>query len=261
MIPEIESVENPEWLYQNEFKFDVKAVLKDSLYYPAARFDGDPVKYFAGNVYSFLYVDYGVSRGEFLSEIHHPRYSFRGYHILHQEPITEEQLTPNGWTVKIFPERTLATDLGRFERDRNEGVIKKPFCEWVIFERDKGLDKRHGPERFSLLYLCADGVAAYQAIYLSNNIRPKIIAIIQPGTGFGNNWTDFRDEKEIFARSVFHYEDLLPDYIIDGWWHSGSDEDFNNNENSFSPIWKRYSKWVTTIITGTHILVIWKRSY
>ena len=250
MIKEIERMEMPEWLSRDRFNFNVKEVLQDSLYYPAAGFDGDPVQYLAGNVYSFLYVDYGVSREEFLREIHHPRYGFRGYHIIHQQRIAENQLTPHGWTVKIWPERTLQTDLGRFMNMLRDGYIKPPFCEWVIFERDNDRDESHGPRRFSFLHLGADGVAAYQAIYLSNNIRPKIIAIIQPGTGFGFNWTDFRDENEIFARSVFHNENLLPDYIIHGWWGGGRDS---------GPIWSKYSRKVREIRTRSHTLIIWAR--
>jgi hypothetical protein len=45
-----------------------------------------------------------------------------------------------------------------------------------------------------LLYIGGEGVATYQALYWSNKTAPKALAIIQPGTGFGLNWTDFREQ-------------------------------------------------------------------
>jgi len=38
---------------------------------------------------------------------------------------------------------------------------KPPFCVWLIMERKQDVAESHGSLRFSLLYLCADGVAAY----------------------------------------------------------------------------------------------------
>jgi len=246
MVDEIEKIEMPEWLSNNSFVFNVNKILENSLYYPSARFDGDPVKYFMGNVFSFMYVDYGVSREEFLKEIKNQ--GFRGYHIIHNQSISQNELTPDGWTVHLNPDRNKRNPNDSFYRN----WIEEPFCEWVIFERDEDKDDSYNPKKFSLLYLCADGVAAYQAIYLSNRIKPKIVAIIQPGYGFGGNWTDFRDRNEIFARSVFHIENLLPDYIINGGWGK---QDFYNK-----PIWNEYNELVKKFNTGKATLTIWKRT-
>ena len=79
---------------------------------------------------------------------------------------------------------------------------KKPYCSWSIFQRGEDVPSIQGPPRFSLLYLCADGVAAFQALYYANSASPKAVAVIQPGTAFGGNWTDFEDPYEIFARTV-----------------------------------------------------------
>jgi hypothetical protein len=82
------------------------------------------------------------------------------------------------------------------------GNEKKPYCSWSIFQLREDVPAIHGPPRFSLLYLCADGVAAFQALYYANSASPKAVAVIQPGTAFGGNWTDFEDPYEIFARTV-----------------------------------------------------------
>ena len=245
MIKEIEKIEMPEWLSAKKFLFNINNILNDSLYYPSAHFDGDPVKYLLGNIFSFIYVDYGVSREEFQKEIDNQ--GFRGYHIIHKQSITQNELIPNGWSVLLQPDRNERNPNEKFYRN----WIKESFCEWIIFERDENRDDTYNPKRFSLLYLSADGSAAYQAMYLSNGSKPKIIAIIQPGHGFGGNWTDFTDRNKIFARSVFYNVNLLPDYIINGGW--GPSEFYNEH------IWDEYNASVKIFNTGRATLNIWKR--
>lgn len=246
MINEIEKMEMPVWLSGNDLNFDIRTILDDSLYYPCAGFDGDPVKYFMGNIFSFVYVDYGVARDGLLEEIE--TQGFQGYHIIHNQAISQSELIPNDWTVQIRPEQ--------IEKKGGENLvnnwIKEPFCQWLIFERDQDKDDTHNPRRFSLLYLCADGIAAYQALYLSNNIKPKIVAIIQPGTGFGHNWTDFTNRNGLFAKSVFYNTELLPDYIINGGW--------GKLESYKSPIWDEYKSSIVTLNTGRAVLNLWKRT-
>ena len=61
-------IETPKWLQEidasniNSVQFDIKQILKDSLYYPSAGYDGNPIKYFAGSIHSFIYIDYSVER-------------------------------------------------------------------------------------------------------------------------------------------------------------------------------------------------------
>lgn len=42
----------------------LKDILQHSLYYPAAGFDGRPVRYLGGKIHSFVYVDYGNSQAQ-----------------------------------------------------------------------------------------------------------------------------------------------------------------------------------------------------
>ena len=87
--------------------------------------------------------------------------------------------------------------------------IEKPFCSWLIFERKPEFDESHNPVRFSLLYLCADGAAAYQALYLSNNIAPKFLCLINPGMG-----TDYYLENCLLHRSIKYDLKKVPDYLV-----------------------------------------------
>lgn len=168
-------------------------ILRDSLYYPSSGFDGTPIRYLAGNVHSFVYVDYGQGREDLDRALRSP--GFRGYGVLGKRDVPQVELTPHGWTP------TVPTSVdGNPTRYRN--WMKKPFCLWIVFQRLDEFPESHGPHRFSLLYLCADGVAAFQALYVANKHAPAIVAVIQPGHAFGGNWTDFTDPQKIFARSV-----------------------------------------------------------
>jgi hypothetical protein len=243
MLTEIKPIEMPEWLSSDNFTFDVHKVLENSLFYPSAGFDGNPVKFFMGNVFSFVYVDYGVSRQEFYEEIENQ--GFHGYHQIYKKSISQNELIPNGWSVMIQPE--ISPNDNFYDK-----VIKKPFCEWFIFERNDNKDDSYNPKRFSFIYVCADGAAAYQAMYLSNNIKPRIIAIIHPGHGFGNNYTDFTDRDKIFAKSVFYNEDCLPEYLVH--------DVFVNSKPENAPIWDEYNKSVKTSHPDMASFAIWQRT-
>ena len=78
--------------------FCIDDLLQDSLYYPCAGFDATPISMLGGNVLSFIYVDYGVSREEFNKVV--DERGFRGYDILVQRPMTKKELAPRGWTPK-----------------------------------------------------------------------------------------------------------------------------------------------------------------
>ena len=83
--------------------FPLERILKNSLYYPSSGFDGDPVKYLAGHLHSFIYVDYGYSGDDFRSALHNA--GFRGYRPIVVRAVSEKELTPNGWTP-LPPGRT-----------------------------------------------------------------------------------------------------------------------------------------------------------
>ena len=94
------------------------------------------------------------------------------------------------------------------------GNEKKPYCSWSIFQLREDVPAINGPPRFSLLYLCADGVAAFQALYYANSASPKAVAVIQPGTAFGGNWTDFENPSGIFADTVLGNPQGRPQILL-----------------------------------------------
>ena len=211
MIKELSSAPVPQWLLAasvNPAGLPLKEMLQNSVYYPASGFDGGPIRLLGGNYYSFIYVDYGVNEIKLLNELH----EIRGYRPLFVRDVMQHELTPHGWVERI----PKGLDQREFRRPPS-GWIKPPFAKWVVLERTPGFDDQHGPTRLSLLYICGEGVATFQALYYSMETFPDLVCVIQPGTGFGGNWTNFCDEKQIFARTVAENYAGHPRYLMHGW--------------------------------------------
>jgi len=190
--------------------FPLQDLLQDSLYYPSSAFDGAPIRHLVGNFFSFIYVDYGYSEERFRRELGK---GFPVYDLVACRSVTEQELAPNGWKQPLLDIR---------DGDPAQGYrhkVKTPFCNWAVLQRNERHATMNIPHRFSLLYLCADGVAAFHALYVSNKSVPKAVAIIQPGDGFGGNWTCFSDPQAIFARSVLGNPYGQPAYLLYGGWH------------------------------------------
>jgi hypothetical protein len=241
-------IETPKWLQEidasniNSVQFDIKQILKDSLFYPSAGYDGNPIKYFAGSIHSFIYIDYSVERDWLLK-------NFK-YKIIARKAVTETELAPNGW------DRSFDKSLGNPEKFIE--LIAKPYCEWIIFQI--------GELKLSLLYMCADGVATYQALYVKNAIAPKVLAFIQPGTIHGN-WTDFTNPQSILAKIVNSNPGGLPEYLINGGFYQRKGDRLLHKQ----PCWPNYEQLVATLMKSplfddlyTRLfrgkIVLWKKS-
>lgn len=225
--------------------FPLHDVLTDSLYYPSAGFDGDPVKWLAGNIYSFIYVDYGYTQDELQSKLNAPD-GFSRYDLLGGRYVSEQELAPQGWTA------TFPTESDGDPR-ANIDYIKPPFCYWAVMQRRPIAPESHGPLRFSFIYLCADGIAAFQALYTANHHAPKAVAVIQPGIGFGFNWTDLTNPARIFARSVNSNPSGVPELLLYGGY---GERDFYRE-----PCWPDYGKLVRLRNKeGGGCVGIWRRS-
>lgn len=226
----------PEWLRNltmasiRDGQVPLKQILKDSLYYPSSGFDGDPVKYLAGNLHSFVYVDYGHGKAAFERALEHR--GFNGYELIGKRSVTMQELVPNGWHPK--PPAPMYGHPPQSWRG-----VGAPYCIWTVFQRRAEISADHGPDRFSLLYLFADGVAAFQALYLANAAVPKAIAVIQPGHSFGGNWTDFTDPNQMLARSVLGNPKGAPELLLHGG-HADPD-DYKK------PIWPEYGRLVCLV--------------
>lgn len=225
--------------------FPLHELLRGSLYYPSCGFDGDPVRFLGGNVLSFVYVDYGKTREELDHNLRGG--GFSGYELIATRSVASDELTVAGWA----PLEPLPID---GDPARYREWMKQPFCTWCIFQRRDNYSSSHGPRRFSLLYLSADGVAAFQALYVANGISPTVVAIIQPGHGFGRNWTNFEDPQQIFARTVLQNPAGLPRVLLYGGI---------GDTNSYrEPCWSNYPQRVCFLRkAGGGTIGVWQQAH
>jgi len=153
------------------------------VYYPGAGNDGQPVKLFASthSAHCFVYVDYHVRREEIEAEL--DRTGFRGYHTLARIFVQERELTPYGWRPHIEP----------WEFARAEYIldVAPPFAFLEVLERNSDLDDSHGARRFAVLFMGADGFAAYDALFCQPHSVSPPFAVVLQDHGFGGNWEDF----------------------------------------------------------------------
>jgi len=208
-------MKNNDWLYQltkediTGGNFPLHNILNEALFYPASGFDGDPVRHFSGIFNSFFYVDYTGTEQALENEL--STRGFNGYYVFGSRKVSKFDLAPSPWR----PKNVLNESGMTFGYDPN-----KAFCRWMVFEQ-KG-ELKH-PKRFSLLYLYADGIAAYQATYSRLNLKPKGIAIIQSGHNHGNNWAIFPDSDGLLYKTVSQNTAGMPEYLVYG---------------GFAPIWR-----------------------
>ena len=245
LVPGLDMRPTPAWLLEAnpDSPFPLQDVLNKSLYYPSSRQDGDPVKHLGGFTHSFICVDWSISREELLVSLKDTRHRFRGYEILFHKDITAQQLAPNGFTLP-----PLKHGDGRPPRPWSQGA--EPFAVWAVHQRLEGYDDHHGPERFSLLFLCGEGVATFHALYYGNGCTPEVVAIIQPGHTWGGNWTDFTNPDLIFARSVLENPYGTPDYLLYGQWH-----------NHYTDVcWPQYPEKLYYWSAGDAKLGLWKKA-
>lgn len=222
MIQQMPAMECPPWLEailqgQDDAAFDLPKLLQDSLYYPACGFNGTPVKYLAGNVFSFVFADYGVTKEQFLANLNgtDPDCGFKGYRCVLQREITRDQVVPAGWRPALVP-----TDARAVNRLRRSEERSQPFGHWSVWKRDPGVPALHGPEGFSFFYLGGEMSAVYQGLYCRLGIRPKVLAIIQPGA-FGGEWERVEHDDAFFKQVVLSNQAGLPDYLLHGGFGHG----------------------------------------
>lgn len=235
MTPQLPSAPVPDWLAGlsqsliENGEFIVKRLLENSLYYPAAGLDGSPIKYLSGNISNFVYADYGTTRDQYLKETEER--GFKGYHCIGMREVGEDELTSKGW---YFDSSDLDDGHRSERRDRSirprvsrHGWMlwrrspflagdAEPFCYWSVWQRREEFPPTHGPHRFSFLYLCAEGVSAFRALYHANEVAPFAVAVIQSGAGCGGNWTNFEDPDGSLAESVLANPSGLPKALIFG---------------------------------------------
>jgi hypothetical protein len=114
MIDQLPQQAPPHWLTQiiersGDFissRFPVEALSTNSVYYPTSGLDGTPVKWLAGNFYSFVYTDYLMTKEDLVDDLEGPlkRNGFKGYKPVLQREIRRDEIVPARWQPSMLPD-------------------------------------------------------------------------------------------------------------------------------------------------------------
>lgn len=221
--------------------FDIKELLKDSVFYPAAGLDASDIKCLSPDFCSYLHVDYSTPLNVVENGM---RYHFDGvgFDLIGIKHISKEELTPNGFIPENF-------SLNNHEKERlnHRFIIEKFNCHnfrsfaiWAVYELNpqrtgKLYDKC---KRFSLLHVGAEACATFEAIYYSHKINPSAVAIINPGEGYGDNWTNFTDPQfrlyQSLLKNSIDNQTEMPEFLL-------TNQTSSNSANCFWPGYKFHS--------------------
>ena len=158
------------------------------VYYPGSGHDGHPVQFFgsAHVAHCFVYVDYGVPQLELERDLNSRRGGFRGYRSFARIQLTQVDLVPKGWKPHIDSKERMTTA----NRQTCSRGLVDPFGFVEILEREAHLDNAYGPHRLAILFLGADGIASYDALFCQGTYQPPFALVIQEH-GFGGNYDAF----------------------------------------------------------------------
>ena len=220
MIDSLPTITMPRWLREilddpeqrRDYTFGLKDILTDSVYYPACRLDVTPIKPLAGNVYSFVYVDYMALRNQAPEDLNVENISIKGYERIHVQDIVYADIIPVGWEAPLQPSGS-DEDLRKM---RNRKRRCRPFTYWSVWKRSSDFGEEHGPDGLSLLYVGGEACEIFQALYTCNKIAPIVLAIIQPGSAFGGGWTRLESDDGYFKKTVTENPAGLPGYLLYG---------------------------------------------
>ncbi len=178
------------------------------VYYPGSGTDDHPVKVFGStqSAHSFVYADYGVTQAALEAELRHATHGFHGYHTLARLQLRESDLASRGWTPHVHAGE-VPQDTYRFA-----AVATAPFGFLEVLERDHGFDDNHGARRLAILFLGADGIAAYDALFCQGLAHSLPFVIVLQDHGFGENYDRFGQGSllERIARDC----DVLPRWLF-----------------------------------------------
>lgn len=213
-------------------EFPREELLKNSLYYPACKDDSTPVLELLKYTQSFVYVDYEDRKEDFIGKLSSD-FLQKGYKLIGQRDVKKE-LFGKGYdfdsSILNPKEVRLLPNLFIQGRDRN-GLKKPMYADWYVFERvvdvESGIDE-HFPARFSLIFAGADGIAAYDAMYIRYGLKASWLALINPGMNM-IAYSDFRNEDNTLAKVVMNNTAGDPEYLV---------EVIMNGE----PVWSSYMK-------------------
>jgi predicted kinase len=192
--------------------FDLKTLLKNSVFYPASGVCGEAVKVLSARYNSFVHVDYSNSHE---NVIQHLRKDFSEmYDLVGITDIPIDTVIPQNF-------RTPVPALNEHELDRisQDQIIRdlfhgkvKPFVVWALYRLKAEFPSSQflKAREFSILHIGGEACAVFESVYVRNKINPAAVAILWPSEGFGDNWTLFTNPDFRF------YQNIVKNHRING---------------------------------------------
>lgn len=180
------------------------------VFYPGSGSDGHAVKLFGSTraAHTFIYADYAVTREEILRDLKgrgDTPYNapFSGYSVYDCMDLEIQDLVPTGWHPHIFPKRA---------HQPTDGF--QPYGTLVILSRKVGMSEAHGPEKMAILFLGADGIATYDALFCQESNRRAPFAMLIQDHGFGGFYASFG--KGGLLHELANTTNVWPEYLLIG---------------------------------------------
>ena len=245
--------ETPDWLknFKPGDELDYRKVFGSaSVMYPGCGDDGRAIKLFsqAHAAHLFYYVDYGMSPEEWKQNLE--EVPVKGYHILDARVV-------NRCDLNIYREAdTILSSLNTKDQDKNEFIPYEqillelenncnsngPTCFFIIFERDRELDDKHGVERFAVAFLGEDAMSFYERFFFWPwNSAPTWVVIqcdMETIGLFGRG--EPLEQAAITIRKLPKY--LLVGYNTEAW----------HNYTEVENVWPR-TKWMPRSWSGSRL--------
>lgn len=197
--------------------FDIKNILIDSVYYPASGIDGRAIRGLSNYSNSFIHVDYSEKK-ETVENALRSDFIKVGYRLMGLKHISRYELTPKNIITHDF--HLMESEQERINFLKNSIQNLTPFALWAVYELDSSLTHKtsNKVKRFSLLHIGGEACATFDALYVSNKMNPLAIAILNPGEGYGDNWTSFRETDYRFYKlikyNVHNNDTNFPKYLL-----------------------------------------------
>lgn len=196
-------------------------ILEDSCFYPASGYDLSPIRLLAHRgINSFIFCDYSISQSELIEEL--KSNVFTNYILEFQRPVLETEFKFD--KSKLKPHYSIQLNWGKYEQILCQS---KPHSYWTIWKSNPTTENTEA-QFISILFIGGEGLATLQALYCNNNVSPKALAIIQPGLGFGGNWTDFYDLEGPLFETIFKLGH--PKHILFGYYGTKNIAQFDPKE-------------------------------
>lgn len=199
----------PAWLasYTDTAPFPYTEFFQSRIaFYPGSGNDGHAVKVFGSThaVHCFVYADFSASQEMLEQRLAHPEVGFLGYRTAARRQLLEKDLCPRGWTAHIRPMALNAAARA------NEHILPFGFLE--VLEREPDFGDDHGPSRLAVVFLGADGVATYDALFCQDPSLCAPFGVLLQDHGFSGNYTRFGRGGllEDLARRCT----VLPEYLL-----------------------------------------------